>query len=183
MLTVNRLRTVNSRVTRGSCDRHAIVNNLRYISPSTFSRRVTCATLNRVRGTRHMSNERGIECTKDPVPVSFTRGRCRRKIIRIAFSKKYTMSVVQIRYPELVPLVDIPGKRPTSPRVILRVLGRLPMARKTTPCLRMGILLSRPRPVLQRRIRRTLTSGGCQLTHVISACHGRAKGTRGRGRG
>lgn len=153
------------------------------MSPRTFSRRVTCATLKRVRGTRQISKERGMQCTKDPVPVSFTRGRCRRKIIVIAFSKNYTISVRQLRYPGLVPLIDIPGKRPISPRTVLRTLGRLPRARTMTPCLRMGMLLRRPRPVLQRRVRSTLTSGGCQLTHVISACHARAKGTAGRGRG
>lgn len=87
LITIKRLLTANSRVTRGSRDRHVVVNNLRDMSPRSFPRRVICATLKRVRGTRHMSNERGVHCTNDPLPVSFTRGRCRRKIMGIALSR------------------------------------------------------------------------------------------------
>lgn len=88
LITIKRLRTANSRVTRHSFDRQAVVKKLRYISPSAFARRVTCATLKRVRGSRHISNERGMHCTNDPLPVSFTRERCRRKMIVIALTRK-----------------------------------------------------------------------------------------------
>lgn len=168
IVTVKRLRTANSRVSRSSHSRHAIVKNLRYMSPSTFSRTVTCATLKRLRHSRHMSRQRGIHCSKAPVPVSFTREGGTSKIIVVAVDTR-NANVRELTFRPLTNIVDVPHR--THPlRRILRTVNSLPSKSIAlqSPCLRVGVLVARPRPSCGCGVRRTLGKGTIHLTHVTT---------------
>lgn len=81
-----------------------------------------------------------------------------------------------LRCAPLIHLLDVPTARTTTPSRILSRLHKLRLPRsRPVPCLRIGIGLDRPRPVLQRRIRRVLRNGPIQLTHVISFCQRRTR--------
>lgn len=131
LLTVKRLRTANTRLSRSSQDRQAVVKKLRSVSMRTFGRSLTCATLNRVRGTRQMKKHRSMHCTNDPLPVSFSRRRCRRRIITFALRGKYLSSLRTIPVPLQATLRQVPT-RPTSPTRILLSLSGLPLTRRKT---------------------------------------------------